>query len=364
MRTFFETENTNPFYELDVALSEAAIESADIVRRINMINDTYRVNIACAEHKVLTESGCYSDLEALFEAAEEEKKKAEGGVWASIRRIIDNIINQFKKTNNEKIANKLDEESKKRPNESAVEEGEAAPKESFIRKLINDLTSKITGLGAQIAKGFKENVIVQSITALKNSIGEKIKNFSLKKEGFGPVTFVWSKASELVSFIIGKFADLGNFIKNQIAKLGNKKGVVKEAGESDVQTAGNEPAGKESGSISLGSVLQGFVTWLLSMGSSLVKTIWGALKKGGKAIKNKVTGKGKDKNGENAQTETPANNGTASNNATPAETAAPAETTAKESVNIFGINFEPEDYTLESAFDDDCSEIAALLDIF
>ena len=48
----------------------------------------------------------------------------------------------------------------------------------------------------------------------------------------------------------------------------------------------------------------------------------------------------------------------------PAETAAPAETTAKESVNIFGINFEPEDYTLESAFDDDCSEIAALLDIF
>ena len=113
MRTFFETANTNPMYELDVALSEAAIESADIDRRINMINDTYRVNIACAEHKVLTESGCYNDLEVLFEAAEEEKKKAEGGIWASFMRMIDNLIAKFKKASTENVANKIKEEADK-----------------------------------------------------------------------------------------------------------------------------------------------------------------------------------------------------------------------------------------------------------
>lgn len=333
MRTFFETANTNPMYELDVALSEYAIESADINRRINMINDTFAVNMACAEHKVLTESGCYTDLEALYEAAEEEKKKAEGGILNTIKTMIDNIIAKFKKTSTEQVGKKIADEASKNPNAPVTAEGEQSPQPNFIMGILTTIGNAIKDVCSKIAKGVKESVIGEAIANLKNTISEKVKNFSLKKEGFAPAAMVMGKLSELVSTVIAKIGAAGTAISNAIQNIG------------------------KNASSSIGNMLQGFTSWIVGIGSTLVKTLWGTLKKAGNAVKDIVTGKGKggDKDGGADD------KGKTTNGAAPA-TAAP-ETTA-ESVSIFGLKFDAEDYTLESAFDGDCSEIEALLDKF
>lgn len=332
MRTFFETANTNPMYELDVALSEYAIESADINRRINMINDTFAVNMACAEHKVLTESGCYTDLEALYEAAEEEKKKAEGGIWNSLITMINNLIAKFKKTSTEQVGKKIADEASKNPNAPVTAEGEQAPQPNFIMGILTSIGNAIKDVCSKIAKGVKESVIGEAITNLKNTISEKVKNFSLKKEGFAPAAMVMGKLSELVSTVITKIGAAGTAISNAIQNIG------------------------KNASSSMGNMLQGFVSWIISTGSTIVKTLWGTLKKAGTAIKNTVVkDKGANKDG-SAGDKGKANNGAAPASVTP-------ETTA-ESVNIFGLKFDTEDYTLESAFDSDCSEIEALLDRF
>lgn len=336
MTTFFENAHTDPLFDIHVFLSECAMEEADQARRINMINDTYNVNIACAEHKVLTESGTYDDLAALFEAAEQEKEQATEGLWQKFLNWLHGLGQKMQSSSTKKECDALNEQAKADPNKDVSGGAESHPEPGFLGKIIGWLSEHVLKIIQAVSFKQPIDAIKSLVDTARKSMEDKFVGWTAKKFGFAAgvvsaqavaaaATVNWDKATGLNKSIHDKLKDL------------NKKT--------------KDPSYMQQ----VMAIIRGFASWVLGYIIKAFNFFTSAFKKvkdkavdaAGK-VKDKVAGKkGNDKNAAPA----------------PQQDAAPQETTA-ESVTVFGIDFDREDYTMESVFDSDCSDIVALLDRF
>lgn len=95
-KPFFEhstpQEHFNAINDADYEVQFAMIE-----RDFLAVESEYRVNIALADYKVMTEGGTYDDLQMLYTEASEQKAAASGGIFQRLLDLIKDIFGAFKK---------------------------------------------------------------------------------------------------------------------------------------------------------------------------------------------------------------------------------------------------------------------------
>lgn len=95
-KPFFEhatpQEHFNAINEADYAVQLAMIE-----RDLLAVESAYRVNMALADYKVMTENGTFEDLQALYEEASTEKSKGSKGIFQRLLDFIQDIFGAIKK---------------------------------------------------------------------------------------------------------------------------------------------------------------------------------------------------------------------------------------------------------------------------
>ncbi len=95
-KPFFEHATPQEHFN---AINDADFEIrfAEIERDFLAVESAYRVNIAQADYKVLTEGGTYEDLQALYEEASNEKSEGSKGIFGRLADLIKDIFNALKK---------------------------------------------------------------------------------------------------------------------------------------------------------------------------------------------------------------------------------------------------------------------------
>lgn len=95
-KPFFEhatpQEHFNAINEADYVVQLAMIE-----RDLLAVESAYRVNMALADYKVMTENGTFDDLQALYEEASAEKSAGSKGIFQRLLDLIQDIFGAFKK---------------------------------------------------------------------------------------------------------------------------------------------------------------------------------------------------------------------------------------------------------------------------
>lgn len=348
---FYEFASDEEF-QMERDMAEYAIECANIDRRLLLAESAYNVNIACADYKVLSEGGTYSDLEALYEAAEEAKKEEGKGVFESIRNAIsamfDKISNWFK--------NKKVQQLEKVCNENPKEANEGF--KGFNLGKLSELWSKIKGFFGKI-KGFLTG------NKSEDEIGEEIEK---EKKGI----FGWIKnifATVRVTITASGVCKAFKTAANEVPSL-------KETIMGMVSDAESKNKSKALAHI------KGLGTWISEVTSTLWKNLKESLKNAPKPIRmaldffkdlgddvknkheeNKAKREAKKQEKENTKNNNSGDNNQSNNasNSKPAEKPDDNSKPTGESVTLFGITLQPDELYLSESTNKDCEEILELM---